>query len=73
MGHNLYSACHKCKVKVFHYRRKENELILDFYKKHADCAKENLDYVQTVMDNNGTDLDWQSEPPEGYNFDNIQK
>jgi len=58
MGYNLYSACHKCKTKIFHFRNEENKTILPFYKKHSDCAKENIDNVQTVMDNNSTDQNW---------------
>jgi hypothetical protein len=53
MGYNLISGCHKCKVKIFHFRREENKTILPFYKKHSDCAKEDANNVQTVMDNNG--------------------
>lgn len=65
MGYNLYSACHKCKVKIFHFRREESRTILPFYAKHANCAAENLNNVQTIMDNNGTDQDWQREPESG--------
>jgi len=56
MGHNLISFCHKCKVKVFHFRHEENETILPFYYKHRNCAKLDIENVQTVMDNNGNDL-----------------
>lgn len=74
MGHNLYSACHKCKVKIFHFRREENLTILPFYKKHSDCAKENINNVQTVMDNNGTDQLWQkTEHNGGYKDDELQQ
>lgn len=73
MGHNLISCCHKCKVKVFHFRNEENVAILPFYRKHKDCAKDNLDNVQTVMDNNGTDQDWQQdERYGGYADDPLQ-
>ena len=71
MGYNLISACHKCKVKIFHFRRQENETILPFYKKHADCAKENIDNVQTVMDNNGTDQWWAEST--GYQDDELEQ
>lgn len=40
MGHNLISVCHKCKVKIFHFRNEEHKTILPFYKNHANCAKE---------------------------------
>ena len=31
------SACHKCKVKVFHYRGKEGKTLMPFYYKHREC------------------------------------
>lgn len=65
MGYNLYTACHKCKKKVFHLRREENIKILPFYKKHSGCAREDVNNVQTIMDNNGTDQFWQDEPHRG--------
>jgi len=61
MGHNLISCCHKCKVQVYHFRGKENIAILPFYKKHKNCAKEDINNVQTVMDNNSTDQEWMYE------------
>lgn len=74
MGYNLYSACHRCKVKVFHFRNHENEVILPFYVKHSNCARYNKDNVQTIMDNNGTDYDWQQDEDEGgYRNDELQK
>ena len=60
MGNNVISCCHKCKVQMFHYRNEENKTILPFYRKHRDCAKEDINNVQTVMDNNGTDQFWQN-------------
>jgi hypothetical protein len=50
MGMNLQSACHKCKEKVFHYRRKEHKTIIPFYKAHSDCMRENKDNVVTLED-----------------------
>ncbi|HDY67386.1 MAG TPA: hypothetical protein ENH85_06330 [Candidatus Scalindua sp.] len=58
MGNNVISCCHKCKVQVFHYRNEENKTILPFYRKHKKCAKEDINNVQTVMDNNSTDQSW---------------
>ena len=58
MGHNLISICHKCQTKIFHFRNEENKTILPFYIKHKNCAKEKLENVVTVMDNNGTDRFW---------------
>jgi len=73
MGYNLISACHKCKKKVFHFRGKENEAILPFYIKHSKCAKEDIDNIQTVMDNNGTDQDWETNYEHGgYSDDELQ-
>lgn len=71
MGRNVISACHKCKKKIFHFRREENKTILPFYKKHADCAKEDVNNVQTVMDNNGTDQWWADN--DGYESDELQE
>ena len=75
MGHNLISCCHRCKVQVYHSRNEEGVAILPFYKKHAGCAKEDIDNVQTVMDNNGTDQGWMydgfTETP-SYEYDSLQ-
>jgi len=67
MGYNLISGCHKCKVKIFHFRTEENKTVLPFYKKHSECAKECINNVQTVMDNNGTEQWWAES--DGYNND----
>jgi len=70
MGYNLISGCHKCKVKVFHFRGEENVKILDFYIKHKECAKEDLKNVQTIMDN--CDEDWIEDFKQGgYKNDEI--
>lgn len=50
MGMNLRTCCHKCKVQVFHYRRKENETILPFYKEHYNCMRENPKNIETLED-----------------------
>jgi predicted nucleic acid-binding Zn-ribbon protein len=71
MGQNLISGCHKCKKQIFHFRNEENKTILDFYRKHKDCAKNDINNVQTVMDNNGTDQDWASS--NGYENDELQQ
>ena len=65
MGYNLVRACHKCKGQIFHYRREEKIAILPFDAKHAKCAEEDLNNVQTVMENNGTDQDWQQDEEHG--------
>ena len=46
MGINLISGCHKCKVKVFHYRNRENLTLMPFYYKHRDCLPD----VETLED-----------------------
>ncbi len=73
MGYNLISCCHKCKEQIFYFRGKENDAILPFYRKHANCAKECIDNVQTVMDNNSTDQEWQDgEDNGGYKTSDLQ-
>ncbi len=58
MGHNLYTACHKCREVIFNFRGEEEKTILPFYIKHIKCAEENIDNIQTVIDNNGNDPSW---------------
>ncbi|MCP4393116.1 MAG: hypothetical protein GY804_02450 [Alphaproteobacteria bacterium] len=73
MGYNLISCCHKCKEQIFHFRGKENDGILPFYKKHRHCAKERILNVQTIMGNNGTDQEWQNEQCNGgYRTSDLQ-
>jgi len=47
---NLRSCCHKCKEQVFHYRGKENETMLPFYKQHYSCMQEDPDNIETKED-----------------------
>lgn len=47
MGMNFYSACHKHKTKVFHFRSDEQKTMQYFYHKHLRCGKEN---VVTICD-----------------------
>lgn len=61
MGHNLMAACHRCKKQTFCFRHEEDRNLLDFYKKHAECAREDKSIVQTVMDNNGPEPFWERE------------
>jgi len=51
MGNNLYSVCHKCKEKIMHWRGEEHLTILPFYHEHKKCLMEDINNVQTVMDN----------------------
>ena len=50
MGLNLQTCCHKCKVKVFHFRRKENLTLMPFYNDHYNCMKENPSNIETKED-----------------------
>jgi hypothetical protein len=50
MGMNLQSCCHKCKVRVFHFRGKEQETILPFYSEHEPCMRLNKRNVETLED-----------------------
>ena len=50
MGMNLQSCCHRCKVKRFHYRGRENETLLPFYAKHHDCMRLNPGNLETLED-----------------------
>lgn len=50
MGMNLQSCCHKCKEKIFHYRGRENETMLPFYRKHYSCMQESPDNIETKED-----------------------
>jgi hypothetical protein len=73
MGYNLISACHKCKVKIFHYRGEENETILPFYLKHKGCFREHPWNIQTIIDQSGFDPTWAYREDEGgYKDDELQ-
>ena len=63
MGINLQTCCHRCKVRVFHYRGRENETILPFYYKHYDCILANPSNVETKEDQIQEE-NWMSEYPE---------
>lgn len=65
MGMNFQSACHKHKVKKFHFRRKENETLMPFYQEHYDCMVENRSNLETKEDQIQEDR-WMSE----YKSDN---
>lgn len=61
------SCCHKCKEKVFHFRFKENETILPFYKDHKDCLNENPSNLETLEDQL-QEVDWMREREEGGRY-----
>jgi hypothetical protein len=74
MGYNLLSCCHKCKLQEYHLRNEEHLTILPFYKKHSECAKENINNVITIMDNNGYFPKWANDPDSGgYQYDEFNK
>ena len=50
MGMNLQSCCHRCKVRVFHFRGREQETLLPFYNKHYICIKINPENITTRED-----------------------
>ena len=50
MGMNLQSCCHICKKKVFHFRGREQETILAFYKAHYWCMRKDKKAVETLED-----------------------
>ena len=50
MGINLQSCCHKCKVKVFHFRGKEDKTLLPFYKLHRSCISQDPKNIETLDD-----------------------
>ena len=64
MGMNLQSCCHRCKVKRFHFRGKENETLLPFYWTHYECMRQNPGNVETLEDQI-QEADWMGEP-DGY-------
>jgi hypothetical protein len=48
-------------------RKKAGPLI-----KHKDCAKKDINNVQSVMDNNGNDPEWMNSPSSGgYDYDSL--
>ena len=57
MGRNVMSACHECEEKVFHYRGRENDTILPFYKAHSRCMVHNPNNVVT-LDDQYQEEDW---------------
>lgn len=50
MGMNLISACHCCKEKIFHLRRKESETMIPFYKRHEGCLRADSGNIVTLDD-----------------------
>lgn len=65
MGLNLYSACHKHKVKVFHFRSEEDKTMMPFYYKHRDCLEANPMISVETLEDQAQERDWMAEPEEG--------
>lgn len=63
MGLNLYSCCHRCKTKVFHFRCQENKTLMPFYYLHRDCLHYNPKNLET-LENQSQEADWMAE--DGY-------
>ncbi len=62
MGMALHTACHRCKIQVYHFRGEENLTIMRFYRKHRDCMKENASNVETLEDQY-QETDWMDDYP----------
>lgn len=67
MGLNIHSACHKCKEKVFHYRNKEGDTIMPFYRRHEGCMREDRNNVVT-LDDQYQEEHWMSDNSEYISF-----
>jgi hypothetical protein len=55
MGRNIWSVCHECKVKLFHFRGQESDYMQRFQSVHSEHEK------MTEIYN-----DYVEEPPESY-------
>ena len=64
MGMNLRTCCHKCKIQIFHFRRKENKTILPFYEKHYQCMREDPRNIETLEDQI-QEADWMQDANNG--------
>ncbi len=75
MGINLITACHKHKVKVFHYRNEEDKTMMPFYYKHRDCLRKDPTVSVETLEDQTQEQDWMAEPDYGgYETDEeIQK
>ena len=62
MGLNLQTACHKCKIRIFHYRSEENLTIIKFYYKHRKCLSEDKNNLETLEDQI-QEADWMADYP----------
>lgn len=65
MGINLLTACHKHKVKVFHYRSEEDKTMMPFYYKHRDCLNKNPKTSVETLEDQAQEQDWMADPEYG--------
>lgn len=72
MGLNLFSACHKCKEKVFHFRGKEGETILPFYLKHRKCLESDPKTSVETLEDQVQERDWMRDDSEYKEADEQQ-
>lgn len=75
MGVNLMTACHKHKVKVFHYRNLEDRTMMPFYYKHRDCLEKDPKASLETLEDQAQEQDWMADfDYGGYETDeDIQK
>jgi hypothetical protein len=50
---------------MLHFRKEEQKTIHPFYVEHKQCAKEDINNVQTVIDSNGEDPFWTASEKDG--------
>lgn len=65
MGINLLTACHKHKVKVFHFRQEENKTMMPFYYKHRDCLSEDPRLSVETLEDQAQEQKWMDEADRG--------
>ena len=63
MGINIQSCCHKCRVRHFHFRGKEQTSLPSFYNRHYECMRQNPRNVETLEDQM-QEAEWMNDYPE---------
>lgn len=56
------SACHVCKLKVFHYRQQEHKTLMPFYNKHLEHGGK---YSVETKEDQKQEEDWMSDEEYG--------
>jgi hypothetical protein len=72
MGVNLLTACHKHKVKIFHFRNEEDRTMMPFYYKHRDCLKEDPTKSVETLEDQEQERDWMADPEYGGYEDDVE-